>query len=294
MLPASRRRRSAEAGVGRRLWSLWVCRLCLSLSLLGAGHGVRSPVRLEPSSVERRLALAGVGLVQSPVGPGRHSIAIETARDEESLCCADEVAFTEDVRGGAGCGVEVAQHFEHLCSIQPNEGGRRRSSRRRTRLRAMTRHEEGGGGRARGERFEHDESGWHRGVIDDEEMGRRRWAQADPTSGPMASMCSPSSALTAQRVAGPRPSWISISKSAMPSAGSDRRMVYRRRRGTDAQGDVVTDSGSGSQRGKRSSVLTAPCDRELFPLLAVNGWCTCFTTFSHRFPWRCPVPRHTR
>src|SRR5579864_7188348 len=46
----------------------------------------------------------------------------------------------------------------------------------------MTRHEQGGGRRARGERFEQGEGGWHRGVVDDEEMGRRRWAQADPTS----------------------------------------------------------------------------------------------------------------
>ena len=48
----------------------------------------------------------------------------------------------------------------------------------------MTRHEEGGGGRVRGERFEQDEGGWHGGVVDDEEMGRRRWSQADPASGP--------------------------------------------------------------------------------------------------------------
>jgi hypothetical protein len=49
-------------------------------------------------SIERRLAVAGVGLVPSPVGLGRHGVAIETTRDEEFLCCADEVAFTEEVR----------------------------------------------------------------------------------------------------------------------------------------------------------------------------------------------------
>jgi hypothetical protein len=44
----------------------------------------------------------------------------------------------------------------------------------------MTRHEEGGGGTVRGERFEQDEGGWHRRVVYDEEVGRRRWSQADP------------------------------------------------------------------------------------------------------------------
>src|SRR5580704_13467463 len=47
----------------------------------------------------------------------------------------------------------------------------------------MTGHKESGGGRVRGERFEQGEGGWHRGVVDDEEMGRRRWLQADPTPG---------------------------------------------------------------------------------------------------------------
>jgi hypothetical protein len=78
------------------------------------------------SSAERRLAVAGVGLVPSPVGLGRNGIAIETARDEEFLCRADEVAFTEEVGGGAGCWVQVTHQLEHLCSVQPDEGGRRR------------------------------------------------------------------------------------------------------------------------------------------------------------------------
>ena len=114
------------------------------------------------SSVPRRLAVAGVGLVPSPVGLGRDGIAIETARDEEFLCCANQVAFTEEVRGSAGCWVQVAQHLKHLCLIQPYERGRRPSSWCRTQLRAMTRHKEGGGGRARGEHFEQGEGGWHR------------------------------------------------------------------------------------------------------------------------------------
>ncbi len=79
-----------------------------------------------PSSVERRLAMAGVGLVPSPVGLGRHGVAIHTASDKEFLCGADEVAFTEEVRGGAGREAQVAQHLEHFCLNQPDEGGRRR------------------------------------------------------------------------------------------------------------------------------------------------------------------------
>src|SRR5665213_621773 len=126
------------------------------------------------SSVPRRLAVAGVGLVSSPVGLGRHGFGIETARDKEFLCCADEVALTEEVRGGLSYGVQVAQHLEHLCLMQPVEGGRRRASRRRTRFCAMTCHEEGGSRSVSRERFEQSEGGWHRGVVDDEEMGRRR------------------------------------------------------------------------------------------------------------------------
>src|SRR5580693_1038364 len=76
-----------------------------------------------PSSVERRLAVAGVGLVPSPVGLGRHGVAIETARDKQFLRCAHKPAFTEEVRGGAGYGAQVAEHVEHLCSVQPDEGG---------------------------------------------------------------------------------------------------------------------------------------------------------------------------
>jgi hypothetical protein len=45
----------------------------------------------------------GLGLVRSPVGLGRHGIASETSSDEEFLCCADEVAFTEEVHGGVSC-----------------------------------------------------------------------------------------------------------------------------------------------------------------------------------------------
>ena len=125
-----------------------------------------------------------LGWSRSPVGLGRHGVAVETARDEVFLCCADEVAFTEEVGGGAGCGVEVAQRLEHLWLIEPDEGGRRRASGRWARLGAVTCDEEGGGGRVRWERFEHDEGGGHRGVVDDEEMGCRRWSQADRTSGP--------------------------------------------------------------------------------------------------------------
>ena len=68
--------------------------------------------------------MAGVGLVPSPVGLGRYDIAIETARYEEFVCGADQVAFAEEVCGGAGCGVQVAQHLKHLCLIQPDERGR--------------------------------------------------------------------------------------------------------------------------------------------------------------------------
>ena len=94
------------------------------------------------------------------------------------------MAFTEEVRGGARCRVQVAQQLEHLCSIQPDEGCRRPASRSRTRPRAMTRHEQDGGVRVFGERFEHGEGSWHRGVVDNEEVRRRRWSQADPTSRP--------------------------------------------------------------------------------------------------------------
>ena len=43
--------------------------------------------------------MAGVGLVSSPVGLGRHGVAVETARDEEFLCCANEVTFTQIEKG---------------------------------------------------------------------------------------------------------------------------------------------------------------------------------------------------
>ena len=161
----------------------------------------------------------------SPVGLGRHGVAVETARDEEFLCCADEVAFTEEVGGGAGCGVQVAQHVGHLCWIQPDEGGRRRASRRRARFRALTGHEEGGGGRLRRERFEQDEGGWHGGVVDDEEMGCRCWSQADPASGPdglevLAELC----------VGRPAGGWAAAVvdldlEVGCAFVGSDRRMV---------------------------------------------------------------------
>jgi hypothetical protein len=92
---------------------------------------IRRPCNWNPSSVVRRLAVASVWLVPSPVGLGRDGIALETARDEEFLCSADELAFTEEVRGGPSCGVHVAQLLEHLCLIHPDERGRRLASRRR-------------------------------------------------------------------------------------------------------------------------------------------------------------------
>lgn len=87
------------------------------------------------------------------------------------------------------------------------------------------------------ERFEQDEGGRHRGVVNDEEMGRRRWTQADPASGSdgLEALAQVYPACPAR--GRPRPSWTSISKSAMPFAGSDRRMVYRRRRARSPSGN---------------------------------------------------------
>jgi transposase-like protein len=106
--------------------------------------------------------------------------------------------------------------------------------------------------------------GWRvsgkKGTLNNGEGGRprlgyatKRWDVAPgrrliAPRGPMASRCSPSSTVAAQQVAGPRPSWISISKSAVPSAGSDRRMVWRRR-------------GSGRLRGARTGGPALACTR---------------------------------
>ena len=70
----TRMRHSITSGVRRRLWSLWVYRLWFSLSLLGAGRGVRSPMRQEPkfSSTTARRGWRWAGPVASRPWTRRH------------------------------------------------------------------------------------------------------------------------------------------------------------------------------------------------------------------------------
>ena len=112
----------------------------------------------------------------------------------------------------------------------------------------MTRDEEVGGGRVRGNRFEQDEGGRHRGVVSDEEMGRRRWTQADPTSRPMASRRSPRCTSAAQQEAG---------RGHRGSRSRSRRYLPL----DPTAGWCIDGGGSGRHRGSRTRSPALTCAR---------------------------------
>ena len=90
---------------------------------------------------ERRLPELGIprakslGIRTTQTGPPLAGSTYNTHPEPHTLLSSGGVCWltlTEEVGSGALCEVQVAQHLERHCSTHPDEGGRRRASRRRT------------------------------------------------------------------------------------------------------------------------------------------------------------------